>query len=173
MKNGQNVILIGMSGAGKSTLGVLLAKALGKSFLDTDLLIQQREGRLLQEILDTDGSDRFLAIEEATVCAMQAENTVIATGGSVVYSEPAMRVLKDGGIAVYLEVSYEELAARLSDITTRGIVFKSAHDLRGVYEERLPLYDRYADIRVPCTGRAIEQSVREVLRAIEEREGRA
>ncbi len=173
MKNRQNVILIGMSGAGKSTLGVLLAKALGKSFLDTDLLIQQREGRLLQEILDADGNVRFLEIEESTVCAMQAENCVIATGGSVIYSEPAMRALKSHGIAVYLEVSYEELAARLSDITTRGIVFKNAQDLRGVYEERLPLYERHADLRIPCTGKAIEQSVREILRAIKEREDMA
>ena len=162
----ENVILIGMSGAGKSTLGVLLAKALGKDFVDTDLIIQQRTNRLLQQILDEEGTERFMEIEEAVVSELSLKNTVIATGGSVVYSEAAMRALKSGGVAVYLAVDYPELAARLSNITTRGIVFKDAHDLRGVYEERLPLYERYADLRINCTGQGVEQSVSEIIRAL-------
>jgi len=166
MQAKENVILIGMSGAGKSTLGVLLAKALGKDFVDTDLIIQQRTDRLLQQILDEEGTERFMEIEEAVVSELSLKNTVIATGGSVVYSEAAMRALKSGGVAVYLAVDYPELAARLSNITTRGIVFKDAHDLRGVYEERLPLYERYADLRINCTGQCVEQSVSEIIRAL-------
>lgn len=163
MQDGKNVVLIGMSGAGKSTLGVLLAKALGKDFIDTDLLIQQREHRLLQEILDSEGSERFIEIEGAVAASLNVKNTVIATGGSVVYSEAGMRALRAGGAVVYLAVDYEELASRLSNITTRGIVFKNASDLRGVYEERLPLYECYADLTVNCTGRGVEESVGEIL----------
>lgn len=159
----KNIILIGMSGAGKSTLGVLLAKALGKSFTDTDLRIQQREGRLLQEIIDSDGVDAFLSAEESAVLSVTDENSVIATGGSVVYSEAAMQHLRSDGTVVYLRVSFEELTERLSNITTRGIVFKNGSDLAGVYAERLPLYEKYADITVDCTGRSIEESVFEII----------
>ena len=159
----KNIILIGMSGAGKSTLGVLLAKALGKSFTDTDLRIQQREGRLLQDIIDGNGVDAFLKAEESAVLSVTDENSVIATGGSVVYSEAAMQHLRSDGTVVYLRVSFEELTERLSNITTRGIVFKNGSDLAGVYGERLPLYEKYADITVECTGRTIEQSVCEII----------
>lgn len=164
MKN--NVILIGMSGAGKSTLGVLLAKALGKSFLDTDLLIQQAEGKLLQAILDERGQDYFLETEERVVCSVTAENTVIATGGSVVYSACAMEHLRSLGTVIYLNVAYEELARRVSNITTRGIVFKGSNDFHSVYEERLPLYERYADLTVSCTGQEIETCVEQILKQL-------
>ena len=160
---GENVILIGMSGAGKSTLGVLLAKALGKSFTDTDLLIQEKEGRLLQEILDTNGMTYFLNVEETIVATAKFSNCVAATGGSVVYSEKAMHHLKQNGRVVYLLVEFEELSRRLTDMTTRGIVFRSKGDLRSVYEERLPLYEKYADVTVSCTGRSIEESLREII----------
>ena len=166
MKTNGNIILIGMSGAGKSTLGVVLAKALGKHFCDTDIVIQQKTGRLLQEIIDSDGVDRFLQIEEETVASLDLHDCVIATGGSVVYSEKAMQALKKNGITVYLSVDFDELAGRLSNITTRGIVFKGSSDLRAVYEERLPLYEQYADIRVDCTARDIEASVKEILTAL-------
>ncbi len=158
-----NVILIGMSGAGKSTLGVLLAKALGYNFSDTDLLIQQREGRLLQRIIDEEGIDYFMDAEERAVLTVEAQSSVIATGGSVVYSERAMEHLLSLGRVVYLSVSFEELEKRLSNIKTRGIVFKRSGDLRSVYEERLPLYEKYADLTVVCTGRDIEDSVEEIL----------
>lgn len=166
MKNTKNIVLIGMSGAGKSTLGVLLAKALGKHFTDTDLLIQQHTGMLLQQILDTYGIDRFLETEEQTVSSLDCSNCVIATGGSVVYSEKAMRALKQNSVTVYLYVDYEELAGRLSNITTRGIVFKGKNDLHAVYSERLPLYEKYADITVHCSGKSIEESVEEVIKAL-------
>lgn len=161
-----NVILIGMSGAGKSTLGVLLAKALGYSFTDTDLLIQQREGRLLQNIIDEEGLDYFMDTEEQTVSSVEAERCVISTGGSVVYSDRAMAHLCSLGRVVYLSVPFEELEKRLSNIKTRGIVFKGSNDLRAVYEERLPLYEKYADLTVACTGKDIEDSVEQLVRKL-------
>lgn len=166
MKPEQNLILIGMSGAGKSTLGVLLAKALGKHFVDTDLLIQQKTGKLLQEILDTEGIDRFLEIEEEVLSTLNLTGTVISTGGSAVYSDKAMRHLKSGGITVHLYVDYPALVGRLHNVSTRGIVFKGRSDLRGVYEERLPLYRTYADLTVDCTHNSVDASVDQILLAL-------
>ncbi len=162
----KNIILIGMSGAGKSTLGVLLAKAIGKHFTDSDIHIQQHTGKLLQDIIDTEGTARFLEIEEEVVSSLNLQNTVIATGGSVVYSDKAMQTLKANGIVIYLQVDYAELFGRLSNITTRGIVFKGTNDLQNVYLERLPLYEQYADITVNCTGRGIEECVEEIIKAL-------
>ena len=168
MKKKTNTVLVGMSGAGKSTLGVLLAKALAKSFVDTDILIQQKAGKRLQDIIDTEGVESFMRIEEEIVSALDTENTVIATGGSVVYSEKAMRSLSRDGVCVYLHVDFEEISARLSNITTRGIVFKNAHTLREVYEERLPLYKKYADVTVTCTGNSVEESVESIIKGLGE-----
>ena len=169
MKTHENIILIGMSGAGKSTLGVLLAKALGKSFVDTDLLIQQKEGKLLQNIIDEDGMEYFMQLEEDVVSGVCLNNCVIATGGSVVYSQKAMEHLKQSGTTVYLAVDYDELVSRLSNITTRGIVFKNKQDLRSVYEERLPLYEAYGDLRFNCTGLDIEEAVLQIVTSLEQR----
>lgn len=168
MKTKSNLILIGMSGAGKSTLGVLLAKALGKHFTDTDIIIQQKTGRLLQQIIDADGVDTFLKIEEETVSSLALSDHVIATGGSVVYSDRAMKKLQQNGTVVYLDLPYEEIASRLSNITTRGIVFKNRNDLRSVYEERLPLYRRYADLTVHPAGHDIESSVEAIIKHLSE-----
>ena len=167
MNPNQNIILIGMSGAGKSTLGVLLAKALGKQFADTDLLIQARTGKLLQEIIDTEGIDRFLQIEEEVLLDCAFQNCVIATGGSAVYSEKAMQKLKQRGVVVYLSVDYEELKKRLSNITTRGIVFKGKGDLRALFEERIPLYERYADLTIDLSADSIECSVEKLVLALQ------
>ena len=161
--NNNNLLLIGMSGAGKSTLGVLLAKALGKQFVDTDLIIQQKTGKLLQQIIDTEGVQHFLQIEEALLSSLEFQNTVIATGGSVVYSEKAMQALRKNATVIYLSVEFDELEKRLTNITTRGIVFKEKSDLRSVFEERLPLYEHYADKIVSCTGADIETSVGRIL----------
>ena len=166
MKPEQNLILIGMSGAGKSTLGVLLAKALGKHFVDTDLLIQQKTGKLLQELLDTEGIDRFLEVEEEVLSSLDLTQTVISTGGSAIYSDKAMRHLKPGGITVHLHVDYPALVGRLHNVSTRGIVFKNRSDLRGVYEERLPLYQAYADLTVDCTHNSVDDSVDQILHAL-------
>ena len=161
-----NIILIGMSGAGKSTLGVLLAKALGKDFADTDLYIQQKEKRLLQEIIDAEGIEYFMQVEEDVVSNLAFENTVIATGGSVVYSEKIMDVLKANAVAVYLYVSYGKLAARVGNISTRGIVMRKGSTYEDVYNERLPLYEKYADITVDCSSMDIESCVEQIVKQL-------
>ncbi|MGM9522033.1 MAG: shikimate kinase [Oscillospiraceae bacterium] len=162
----KNIILIGMSGAGKSTIGVLLAKALGMTFVDTDLIIQYREGQLLQQILDGRGVDEFLRIEESVLSELEATNTVVATGGSAVYSERAMRHLKSIGDIVYLSVDFSEICRRIKNITTRGIVLINGNSLEDAYNERLPLYKKYADITVECGGGNIEDSVTEIIQLI-------
>lgn len=158
----KNIILVGMPGAGKSTLGVLLAKSLGMDFADTDILIQQREKRLLQEIINTDGIEKFLQTEEDVLSALDLENTVIATGGSAVYSGKGMMHLKKNGVCVYLHVDFAEIEKRITNITTRGIVLKNGKTLADAFAERKPLYDKYADITVDCTGNSIEQSIEKI-----------
>jgi len=162
-----NIVLVGMSGAGKSTLGVLLAKTLGMDFVDTDIVIQQREGKLLQEIIDNDGIDKFLQIEENAVSELQLENCIIATGGSVIYSEKAMNILKQGSQVIYLHVQYEEIKRRLNNVTTRGIVIKKGNNLEDVYEERVPLYIKYSDKTHDCSNKDIEQCVNEIIELIQ------
>ena len=150
-----NVILIGMPGVGKSTLGVLLAKTLGMTFLDTDLVIQDQKKALLRELIAQHGIDGFLALE-GTVCAgLQAENAVIATGGSVVYEPEAMAHLREIGTVVYLKLK------------NRGVVLRPGQTLRMLYEQRIPLYETYAHITVDCGGQDIEHTLDRVLRALE------
>lgn len=163
-----NIVLIGMSGAGKSTLGVLLAKALGMDYVDTDIVIQQHEGRLLQDIIDNDGIEKFMEVEEKIVSEMELKNCIISTGGSVIYSEKAMNVLKQGGQIIYLHVPYEEIKRRLINITTRGIVIKKGKSLKDVYEERVPLYIKYSDKTLDCSNKDIEHSVSEIIEKIQE-----
>jgi len=164
----RNVVLIGMSGAGKSTLGVLLAKALRMDFVDTDIVIQQHDGRLLQEIIDNDGIEKFMKVEEKVVSELQFKNCIISTGGSVIYSDEAMNVLKKGGQIIYLHVPYEEIKRRLADITSRGIVIKQGNSLLDVYEERVPLYMKYSDITLDCSNKDIEHCVSEIIKNIQE-----
>jgi len=158
-----NIVLIGMPGAGKSTLGVLLAKALGMDYVDTDIVIQQHEGRLLQDIIDKDGIDDFMKIEERIVSDLKLHNCVIATGGSLIFSEKAITALKQGGKIFYLHVPYEEIEKRLKNIKTRGIVIKPGNSLKDVYEERVPLYTKYADKTVDCSNKPIEDCVSEIM----------
>ena len=166
MTNRESIILIGMSGAGKSTLGVLLAKAAGLDFLDTDILIQQAVGSMLQDIVDREGVESFLSIEEEIVSAVRAENTVIATGGSVVYSDKTMQALKKLGRVVYLYVEYDNLVRRITNINTRGIIYRKGNTLREVYDERLPLYERYADLTVNCSRLNMEECVRAIIQGL-------
>lgn len=161
-----NIILIGMPGAGKSTIGVLLAKALGMRFIDTDIVLQEQENRLLHEIISTDGIERFLETEEAVVSSLKPENSVIATGGSVVYSSKAMNALRGAGISVFLYVPFEEIERRLKNIKTRGVVIPEGKSLKDVYEERMPLYMAHSDIRLDCTGKDIETVVAEAIEAL-------
>ena len=166
MQHHSNIILIGMPGAGKSTVGVVLAKTLGMQFIDTDILIQERTGRMLQEILDEDGPDAFKRIEEETIRSLQPRRAVIATGGSVVFSKDAMAHLKSRGVVVYLEITYEEMERRIKNITTRGILLLPGQSLRGMYDERVLLYERYADLTVACSGEDLESVVQRVVEAL-------
>lgn len=165
----KNIILIGMPGAGKSTLGVLLAKALGMGFLDTDIVIQQREGRVLQEIIDREGTEAFLLCEERAICSVEPQGCVVATGGSAVYSEKAMAHLARAGVTVYLRTPYEEISRRLRDISTRGVVLKNGATLRETYDERAPLYGKYADVTVDCSEESMERSLGEIIKKVRAR----
>ncbi|MBQ1311128.1 MAG: shikimate kinase [Blautia sp.] len=162
-----NIILIGMPASGKSTVGVILAKILGMDFLDTDLVIQKKEGLRLEEIITQKGTEGFLAVEEKAVTAVNVCNTVIATGGSVVYSEAAMRHLKKDGITFYLKVEKEALFRRLSDVRQRGVVLKPGETLEALYNERILLYEKYADHIVSEDGFTIEDTVQETIRQLE------
>ena len=167
MKN--NVILIGMPASGKSTAGVVLAKVLGFDFIDTDLLIQNREGRRLKELIRDEGIDAFLDIEGDVCGTLLAENTVVATGGSVIYREAAIRHLKEIGTLVYLSVDFETLKDRLYNVMERGVVLREGQTLEDLYRERTVLYERYADITVEEGGQSLEETVLAVKAAFEAR----
>ena len=157
-----NVTLIGMPGCGKSTVGVLLAKALNLHFTDTDLLIQQKHGRFLREILEADGIDGFIQKESEVLRALRCEHTCIATGGSAVYSDAAMRHLKEISTVVFIDLPCAAVEARVADIRGRGVVIDSGKTLAELYRERRPLYLRYADITVAAGGLAIEELLMEI-----------
>lgn len=158
----KNIVLIGMPGVGKSTAGVVLAKVLGYEFIDVDLIIQQQEGKLLREIIAEVGTDGFIEVENRVNSQIEVEKSVIATGGSVVYGKEAMQHLREIGTVVYLKVSYDILEKRLHDIKGRGVVLKDGQDLRGLYEERVPLYEKYADITVCEDNLNVEQTIEKI-----------
>ena len=157
--NCRNIVLIGMPGAGKSTVGVVLAKKLGYGFVDSDLVIQSREGRLLHEIISERGVEGFWAVEEEANTSIEAERTVIATGGSVVYGCKAMEHLKQIGMVVYLKLSCEAIADRLGDLDERGVTLRDGQGLTELYAERVPLYEKYADFTVDCEHLPIREIV--------------
>ena len=161
-----NIVLIGMPGAGKSTVGVLLAKTLGYAFLDTDLVIQEREGRLLQDLVDELGVEAFLDREAAAICSVDCDRTVIATGGSVVCRDGAMEHLRTLGRIVYLQLPLEELERRLHNISTRGIAMAPGETLAHIYDYRAPLYRKYADLTVAVGRQTLEETVEQVLHAL-------
>lgn len=159
-----NIILIGMPGCGKSTVGVILAKTLGIGFVDTDLIIQQRENRLLQNIIDTDGIDYFLDCEAQAVKTVDCDNFVIATGGSVVYREDAIEHLKKSGKIVFLDVPLDEIKRRLNNISTRGIAAQKNDSIDDIYNERVALYNKFADIIIKTDGESVEKTVEKICK---------
>lgn len=157
-----NLILIGMPGAGKSTVGVVLAKKLGYRFLDSDLVIQERSGKLLHEMIEALGNEGFHRAEEEVNCSLHPERTVIATGGSAVYSPKAMKHFAEIGRILYLKLGYDELKNRLGDLNERGVTMKPGQTLGALLEERTPLYEKYAQIIISCEGKSIREIVEEI-----------
>lgn len=161
-----NIVLIGMPGAGKSTVGVVLAKKLGYAFLDSDLVIQSREGMLLHEIISERGVQGFWAVEEEANVSINADRTVIATGGSVIYGSRAMEHLKQIGTVVYLRLSCDAIADRLGDLNERGVTLQEGQDLSELYAERVPLYEKYADYTINCEHMSIREIVEEISKKL-------
>lgn len=162
----RNIVLIGMPGAGKSTVGVVLAKKAGMRFLDTDLSIQEYMGECLQKTIDREGKEAFLRIENIVISGITAENTVIATGGSVVYGKAAMENIRQNAVTVYLQYPYETIERRLTNLDTRGVAMSLNETLRDVYDDRIPRYEAAADVTIDCDGKSVDQIVGEILHTV-------
>ena len=162
-----NLILIGMPGCGKSTVGVVLAKALGMDFIDSDLVIQKQTGKRLSQIIDESGDEGFRAIENRINAELTAEDSVIATGGSVIYGEDAMRHLKEIGTVIYLKLSCEAIEDRLGDLHARGVTIRPGWTLRDLYNERVPLYEKWADVTVDCETLRLREVVQYIQEQVE------
>jgi len=163
---GKNIVLIGMPGAGKSTVGVLIAKTLGMSFVDTDLIIQEKEGRLLQDIIDWNGVEEFLRVEEEVILKLDKENCVIATGGSVIYSNDVIKHLKEKGKLIYLKLRYNEIEQRINNMSSRGIAIGKSQKLIDLFNERVVLYEKHADIIVNCSESTVEDVVSKITNLV-------
>ena len=159
----ENIVLIGMPGVGKSTVGVVLAKVLGYQFIDADLLIQKKMNMVLSEIIKREGTDGFMKIENDVNASIEADRTVIATGGSVVYCEEAMEHLKSIGTVIYLKLSLESLSKRLGNLVGRGVVLKKGQTLEHQYKERTPLYEKYADLTIDEENQELEDTLQTIL----------
>lgn len=164
----KNIVLIGMPGVGKSTIGVILAKVLGYNFIDTDLLIQEKENRLLNEIIGKDGIDYFLNVESKINQNLDVSKAIIATGGSVIYSNDAMEHLKELGKVIYLKQDFEKINERVENIHGRGVVLKDNQTFEQLYNERVPLYEKYADIIVEQKDLTIEETLNNLLNQLED-----
>ena len=161
-----NVILIGMPGVGKSTVGVVLAKKLGYSFTDSDLVIQQETGKLLHQLIEEKGEAGFLMLENEINASLSMDHHVIATGGSAVYGAGAMEHLREIGTVVYLKLPYEEIEARLGDLNARGVTLQPGQTLRDLYAERIPHYEQYAHVVISCEGKMLREIVAEIAKQI-------
>ena len=166
MKN--NITLIGMPGAGKSTVGVVLAKVMGYRFVDSDLVIQEKTGKLLSEIIEEKGTEGFLEVEDRINAGLICEKSVIATGGSVVYCKNAMEHLKEISTVIYLKLPYERVEKRLGNLKDRGVALKEGQTLKNLYEERCPLYEKYADVVVEADTTSVEGCMRRIVESIKE-----
>lgn len=158
-----NIVLIGMPTSGKSTVGVILAKMLGMDFVDTDLVIQRRTGKKLKDIIEEEGVEGFLRVEEEACAGLEVENTVIATGGSVIYGEAAMKHLKKNSQVIYLEIDYDTLEKRLHHVKQRGVVLKDGQTKKELFDERIVLYKKYADIVISEDNLDIEETVQSII----------
>lgn len=165
-----NIVLIGMPGVGKSTIGVVLAKNLGCHFMDSDIVIQQQTGKLLHEIITEKGLDGFLQTEDEVNAGIDAEKTVIATGGSAVFGKHAMQHLAENGTIIYLSLPYEQIEERLGDLHKRGVALRENQTLYDIYQERIPLYEKYADLIIDCQQKSIRQIVAEIARKLGNKE---
>ena len=163
----QNLILIGMPGCGKSTVAVVLAKALGMDFIDSDLVIQKTTGKRLSQIIDESGDEGFREVENRVNAQLEADNSIIATGGSVVYGKEAMRHLKAIGTVIYLKLSYASIEDRLGDLHARGVTIQPGWTLRDLYNERCPLYERWADVTIDCEELRLREVVAELRARLE------
>lgn len=161
-----NITLIGMPASGKSTIGTLLAKRLGKEFIDTDLLIQEKYNKSLKELILEYGDEGFRKLEEEVNSEISVQNAVIAPGGSVIYGEKAMRHLKEISTLIYLELSYNAIKSRLGDFRERGVSLPQGQTLRGLYDERVPMYKKYADITVNEMKKSMKKIVDEICERI-------
>ena len=161
-----NIILIGMPAVGKSTVGVVVAKRLGYRFIDTDILIQEEEGKLLKDIIAEKGIEGFLEIEDRINANVIAKHSVISPGGSVVYCENAMKHYKEIGKVVYLKASFETISRRLKNARKRGVVLRDGQSLKDLYDERVALFERYADVTVCEYGLKLEETIENVLKAL-------
>lgn len=161
-----NLVFIGMPGVGKSTVGVILAKVLGYKFIDSDIVIQEKENRLLHEIISSEGVEGFIEIENQINASIEADHSIIATGGSVVYGKEAMEHLKSIARVIYLKVSYEQIEKRLSDIKGRGVALRAGQTLKDLYIERTALYEKYADIVIDEENLTVEETIASIIEAI-------
>jgi shikimate kinase len=164
-----NITLIGMPASGKSSVGVVLAKRLGKKFVDTDIVIQEKYGKLLKELIEEHGDDGFREIEDEVNATLDVSNSIISPGGSVVYGERAMKHLKEISVIIYLELSYTAIKSRLGDLRERGITLKDGQTLKDLYLERTPLYKKYADITINEMKKSLSKTIDEICESLGEK----
>ena len=164
-----NITLIGMPASGKSSVGVVLAKRLGKKFVDTDIVIQEKYGKLLKELIEEHGDDGFREIEDEVNATIDVSNSIISPGGSVVYGERAMKHLKEISVVIYLELSYTAIKSRLGDLRERGITLKDGQTLKDLYLERTPLYKKYADITINEMKKSLSKTIDEICESLGEK----
>ena len=164
-----NITLIGMPASGKSSVGVVLAKRLGKKFVDTDIVIQEKYGKLLKELIEEHGDDGFREIEDEVNATIDVSNSIISPGGSVVYGERAMKHLKETSVVIYLELSYTAIKSRLGDLRERGITLKDGQTFKDLYLERTPLYKKYADITINEMKKSLSKTIDEICESLGEK----
>ena len=155
-----------MPGAGKSTVGIILAKLMSRDFIDTDVLIQISQGRLLQNLVDTEGYMTLRGIEEDILLGLHCHNHVIATGGSAVYSHVAMEHLKSNGIVVFLDVDLSTLESRVHDFDTRGLAKRPDQSFSDLFKERIILYRKYEDVTIDCVGFSQEKVCAQISKGL-------